>query len=848
MNAADPDHIDEVGHDPSAVAAVFHQHGGATAWSSAVVGSGGGAVDLGDLGDLGDAAFPNEALLAELDEPIDYGMVYALHTFVANLEGQVCVLKGDTLDLMDDTNSYWWLVKCIKTEEIGYIPAENIETPYERLARLNKVRNVQRTLTTAQDIEESEPSSATSSRRGITFASTNQVMTFETAEEGDGEESGVTYEYEEPMEGRDTVDAQAGSPVLTPSPAGSLEAIQPAVAGRAKSSRSSGGANFFKRMLGRRKSTDKTPQWQDAAGVQDQRPQLINERGHDLPEESQVQQAPTNLSLSVHEPINVLRIYAGNVDLKATFKTVAVNKDLTFKELLDSAIKRFRVPNASAGEYYLSVVHMDSQERTLPEDANVRELLESLQHKSLPGISADRVTRAVSTNGKVSSVLMNDDNIIRVIINRRLNMFEKSHHLIRVIMYEGGGNAPVGTNALRTYKTVAIKEDISIKDFVNMTAKKFKVDSPSDGEAGDGYVLCTVHRDRETVRREDESILSVLEEVSRLPGETEFVLQRSATSSAGGTAGAVTGAAERQALNPASFASTAVSVPSFLEELPLSPAILQQQSQMLSPSSLRESWTQQSSTPSSSLPSARPLSEQLGTPRDSFAAPNSPATPAVAPSPELLVTGGGGGAIASLPPLRPPSSTASVAVSLPPRPPSQPPTALPITEEDLLKSPQQLMDEYLVEIMAPNIDADRLEALELLIRKAAPDHLQLDDPADDFALPYRTPSSRGSTGRSTRRKNSVNSQLLGVIEDMERDLDHDLGLAAAAEAAAAASVVSSSGWAAPVYPKTARSASVSAAPGGGGGTTQPTSVAHQLQVSGLPRSRSAEVLMSAMQR
>ncbi|KAJ1569055.1 hypothetical protein HK405_010472, partial [Cladochytrium tenue] len=665
MNAADPDHIDELGHDPSVVAAVFHQHGGATAWSAAVVGSGGGVVDLGDLGDLGDAAFPSEALLAELDEPIDYGLVYALHTFVANLEGQVCVLKGDALDLMDDTNSYWWLVKCIKTEEIGYIPAENIETPYERLARLNKVRNVQRTLTTAQDIEESEPSSATSSRRGITFAATNQVLTFETVEEGDGEESGVTYEYEEPMEGRDAVDAQAGSPVSTPSPAGSLEAIQPAVAGRAKSTRSSGGTSFFKRMLGRRKSSDKTPQWQDVAGVQDQRPQLINERRHDLPEENQVQQAPASLSLSAHEPINVLRIYAGNVDLKATFKTVAVNKDLTFKELLDSAIKRFRVPNASAGEYYLSVVHMDSrlEERTLPEDANVRELLESLQHKSLPGISADRVTRAVSTNGKVSSVLMNDDNIIRVIINRRLNVFEKSHHLIRVIMYEGGGNAPVGSNALRTYKTVAVKEDISIKDFVNMTAKKFKVDSPSDGEAGDGFVLCTVHGDHETVRRDDESILAVLEELSRLPGETEFVLQRSSPSTAGGTVEAVDGAAavsEGHSPDPISAASTVVAVPSFLEELPLSPAILQQQSQVLSPSTLRESWTQQSSTLSSSPPSARPLSEQVGTLRDSFAASNSPAPPAVAPSPDLLVTGGGGGAIASLPPLRPPSSAASI--------------------------------------------------------------------------------------------------------------------------------------------------------------------------------------------
>jgi hypothetical protein len=65
------------------------------------------------------------------ESPIDDGeasnVVYALHTFVATLEGQVCVLKGDSLALLDDSNSYWWLVRCLKTAEVGYIPAENIE-------------------------------------------------------------------------------------------------------------------------------------------------------------------------------------------------------------------------------------------------------------------------------------------------------------------------------------------------------------------------------------------------------------------------------------------------------------------------------------------------------------------------------------------------------------------------------------------------------------------------------------------------------------------------------------------------------------------------------------------------
>jgi hypothetical protein len=61
------------------------------------------------------------------DPNIDFDMVYALHTFAATVEGQASVVRGDALTLLDDSNSYWWLVKVLKTAEVGYIPAENIE-------------------------------------------------------------------------------------------------------------------------------------------------------------------------------------------------------------------------------------------------------------------------------------------------------------------------------------------------------------------------------------------------------------------------------------------------------------------------------------------------------------------------------------------------------------------------------------------------------------------------------------------------------------------------------------------------------------------------------------------------
>lgn len=67
------------------------------------------------------------------------------------MAGQASVTKGDPLVLIDDANAYWWLVRVLKTDSLGYLPAENVETPIERLARLNKFRNVDLALATAAE-------------------------------------------------------------------------------------------------------------------------------------------------------------------------------------------------------------------------------------------------------------------------------------------------------------------------------------------------------------------------------------------------------------------------------------------------------------------------------------------------------------------------------------------------------------------------------------------------------------------------------------------------------------------------------------------------------------------------
>lgn len=75
------------------------------------------------------------------EEEIDFQYVYALKTFIATEQGQANAYKGEAMILLNDANSYWWLVRMVKDSSVGFLPAEHIETPWERLARLNKYRN-----------------------------------------------------------------------------------------------------------------------------------------------------------------------------------------------------------------------------------------------------------------------------------------------------------------------------------------------------------------------------------------------------------------------------------------------------------------------------------------------------------------------------------------------------------------------------------------------------------------------------------------------------------------------------------------------------------------------------------
>lgn len=76
-------------------------------------------------------------------EDIDFDFVYALHTFFATVEGQANATKGDTMVLLDDSNSYWWLVRVVKDGSIGkyFFVEYNFSSNIPRLPACRAYRN-----------------------------------------------------------------------------------------------------------------------------------------------------------------------------------------------------------------------------------------------------------------------------------------------------------------------------------------------------------------------------------------------------------------------------------------------------------------------------------------------------------------------------------------------------------------------------------------------------------------------------------------------------------------------------------------------------------------------------------
>lgn len=229
--------------------------------------------------------------------------------------------------------------------------------------------------------------------------------------------------------------------------------------------------------------------------------------------------------------IIVLKVFSGNYDFKATYKTVAVTKTTTVNEALKLALVRFKVPGAvsfkqaqqagfiapvpsinsasvitediSVGiipnvenSYYLSVVHGDSKEKKLHPNDRILDVLFKLQTKSaVPGVAQSsqkefiKHMKYVTSRGKVSSIRTPNDSEIKFLINLKSPSNDDfavgNSLLIRVYLF--GDHFNSGT--LHSAKTIVAESSATVRDVVGKAIQKFKIHKMMTPEKSSNFNL-----------------------------------------------------------------------------------------------------------------------------------------------------------------------------------------------------------------------------------------------------------------------------------------------------------------------------------------------------------------------
>ncbi|QPG73462.1 hypothetical protein FOA43_000773 [Brettanomyces nanus] len=91
------------------------------------------------LNDYIDGILPSSP--ASPPRELDPSKMYALYDFNGPDPSHIELLKDDSVELLNDSDSYWWLVRRLNNGKVGFAPAEILETYGERLARLNCWKN-----------------------------------------------------------------------------------------------------------------------------------------------------------------------------------------------------------------------------------------------------------------------------------------------------------------------------------------------------------------------------------------------------------------------------------------------------------------------------------------------------------------------------------------------------------------------------------------------------------------------------------------------------------------------------------------------------------------------------------
>lgn len=89
---------------------------------------------------------------AALESKTTSRLVHIIRDHYATMDSQLTVACDDQVELLNDRDRYWWLVRDATSGRTGYVPADIVETAAEREARKNRERNVEITQVRPTDI------------------------------------------------------------------------------------------------------------------------------------------------------------------------------------------------------------------------------------------------------------------------------------------------------------------------------------------------------------------------------------------------------------------------------------------------------------------------------------------------------------------------------------------------------------------------------------------------------------------------------------------------------------------------------------------------------------------------
>jgi len=195
--------------------------------------------------------------------------------------------------------------------------------------------------------------------------------------------------------------------------------------------------------------------------------------------------------------------------------------------MIKSALYRFKLPRDTYHDYYMSVIHFDSKEKTLNPNDEVFKILEHIKSKKLPGATKrlsqsvsilseeDKANSSSTESNRLSRNILNDRNI-KFILNKKN---ENSSHcrLVRVFIDQKDEFGK------KMFKTVGVTSKETAENIIEYALKKFSI---LHGKSIDDFVLHAYTRKKLIPIRNSYIIFYLIkQEIEKGSRKVDFVMK-----------------------------------------------------------------------------------------------------------------------------------------------------------------------------------------------------------------------------------------------------------------------------------------------------------------------------------